>query len=159
MLYGRVTGIIQTRFLQVDFRQSFVKILANPSRICCVLCLGSPKISSVKNLRPESANFCMIFGWWGRRKADAFQNRSAEKRVKIHAFGRVRVILVTLPFECSILRHLIQQISLKYAFSYMKNKIIREILQRMSLSTEFFSVTNLANRCILLIKLFDNSND
>ena len=58
----RVAGIIRIRFLRADFRQLFVKILANPIRICCVLCLDLPKIRSEKNLRPESANLLWIFG-------------------------------------------------------------------------------------------------
>ena len=59
----RVIGIIRTRFLQVDFRRYFVKILENPQRIFCVLCLVSPKIHTVKNLRPENELFLLDF--WG----------------------------------------------------------------------------------------------
>ena len=61
--YGRVTGIIRTRFLQADFRRYFVKILENPQRIFCVLCLVSSKILTVKNLRPEDEVFLLDF--WG----------------------------------------------------------------------------------------------
>ncbi len=59
----RVTDIIRTRFLQADFRRYFVKILENPQRIFCVLCLVSSKILTVKNLRPEDEVFLLDF--WG----------------------------------------------------------------------------------------------
>ena len=59
----RVTDIIRPRFLQADFRRYFVKILENPQRIFCVLCLVSSKILTVKNLRPEDEVFLLDF--WG----------------------------------------------------------------------------------------------
>lgn len=45
VVYGRVTKIIQTCFLQADFRQSIVKILANPlgfAPFCALSCQKSP---------------------------------------------------------------------------------------------------------------------
>ena len=57
----RVMNIIRTRFLQVDFRQLIVKILANPYRICCVFALICQKSNTVKNLRPEIQRFLLDF--------------------------------------------------------------------------------------------------
>ncbi len=46
----RVIGTIRTCFLQSDFRSSFVKILANPTRIGCVFALADQKSDCRKSL-------------------------------------------------------------------------------------------------------------
>ena len=92
----KLEKIIQNSFLNGDFRQSIVKILVNPLRIHCVLCLSLTKICYSKNLRPESEDFSLDFWLLRTKKGWRLSRAKHRKALKKTSFRLFRIILANL---------------------------------------------------------------
>ena len=96
LLLIKLANVIRNSFLNEDFRQSFVKILVNPSRIHCVLCLSLTKICNSKNLRPESEDFLLNFWMLRTKKGWRLSRAKRRKDLKKNSFRLFRIILANL---------------------------------------------------------------
>ena len=123
----KLARVIRNSFLNADFRHSVVKILVNPSRIHCVLCLSLTKICNSKNLRPESEDFLLNFWMLRTKKGWRLSRAKRRKDLKKNSFRLFRIILANLisDFYTNLINYIF------YNNYIIKSRLFNKEIQRL----------------------------